>query len=86
MIIYLIRRGGRPRPLLRRSDRRYIWPRDATIPGDYCPEFLRDERTGCPSPVCLAPHGVFPASRLTAWAVSSYLAFSPLPRATHVAR
>lgn len=28
---------------------------------------------------CLAPHGVFPASRLAARAVSSYLAFSPLP-------
>jgi hypothetical protein len=28
---------------------------------------------------CLAPHGVFPASRITARAVSSYLAFSPLP-------
>ena len=28
---------------------------------------------------CLAPHGVFRASRITARAVSSYLAFSPLP-------
>src|SRR6202171_5073982 len=28
---------------------------------------------------CLAPHGVFPASRITPRAVSSYLAFSPLP-------
>src|SRR5207247_4897008 len=28
---------------------------------------------------CLAPHGVFPASRTTPRAVSSYLAFSPLP-------
>ena len=28
---------------------------------------------------CLAPHGVFPASRITSRAVSSYLAFSPLP-------
>ena len=28
---------------------------------------------------CLAPHGVFPASRLLRDAVSSYLAFSPLP-------
>jgi len=28
---------------------------------------------------CLAPHGVFPAILLTRDAVSSYLAFSPLP-------
>ena len=28
---------------------------------------------------CLAPHGVFPASRISPRAVSSYLAFSPLP-------
>src|SRR5437868_8699359 len=28
---------------------------------------------------CLAPHGVFPASRIAPRAVSSYLAFSPLP-------
>src|SRR6266700_5956200 len=28
---------------------------------------------------CLAPHGVFHASRITPRAVSSYLAFSPLP-------
>src|SRR5258707_14744827 len=28
---------------------------------------------------CLAPHGVFPASRIASQAVSSYLAFSPLP-------
>src|SRR6266849_8078271 len=28
---------------------------------------------------CLAPHGVFLASRITPRAVSSYLAFSPLP-------
>src|SRR5712692_8251830 len=28
---------------------------------------------------CLAPHGVFPASRITSRAVSSYLAFSTLP-------
>ena len=36
-------------------------------------------RTGCPPLFCLAPHGVFPASRLRGDAVSSYLAFSPLP-------
>ena len=28
---------------------------------------------------CLAPHGVFRASQITSRAVSSYLAFSPLP-------
>jgi len=28
---------------------------------------------------CLAPHGVFPAAWITSRAVSSYLAFSPLP-------
>src|SRR5205085_11298089 len=28
---------------------------------------------------CLAPHGVFRASRITPRAVSSYLTFSPLP-------
>src|SRR5437588_8138568 len=28
---------------------------------------------------CLAPHGVFPAARITSRAVSFYLAFSPLP-------
>ena len=28
---------------------------------------------------CLAPHGVFPASQIASRAVSSYLAFSPLP-------
>src|SRR5437764_6833339 len=46
--------------------------RDATIPED---------RSG-PAVLplfCLAPHGVFPASRITPRAVSSYLAFSPLP-------
>src|SRR5438105_14270405 len=29
--------------------------------------------------LCLAPHGVFRASRIAPRAVSSYLAFSPLP-------
>src|SRR5206468_3509602 len=51
-------------------DRRYNLS-GATIPGD--------QRTGCPPPVCLAPHGVFPAARITSRAVSFYLAFSPLP-------
>ncbi len=55
--------AGRPIPQLR--------DRDATIP--------EDQRAGCPPSVCLAPHGVFPASRITPRAVSSYLAFSTLP-------
>src|SRR5205823_12976560 len=44
------------------------------------PEFLRG--IGGPAVLllfCLAPHGVFPATRITPRAVSSYLAFSPLP-------
>src|SRR5205809_7873487 len=41
--------------------------------------YPRIKRTSCPSSVCLAPHGVFRASRITSRAVSSYLAFSPLP-------
>jgi len=44
------------------------------------PEFLRG--IGGPAVLllfCLAPHGVFPAISLTRDAVSSYLAFSPLP-------
>jgi hypothetical protein len=52
-------------------NRRYSH-RDATIPEDhYGPAIL---------PLfCLAPHGVFRASRIAPRAVSSYLAFSPLP-------
>src|SRR3954447_19356170 len=51
-------------------DRRYS-NRGATIPEDNGPAVL---------PLfCLAPHGVFPASQITPRAVSSYLAFSPLP-------
>src|SRR5437660_10503802 len=64
MIIYLIRRGECPIPQSR--------DRDATIPED---------RVG-PATLplfCLAPHGVFRASRIAPRAVSSYLAFSPLP-------
>src|SRR6266852_5898218 len=64
MIIYLIRRVECPIPQSR--------DRDATIPED---------RSG-PAVLplfCLAPHGVFRASRITPRAVSSYLAFSPLP-------
>src|SRR5437016_10056300 len=45
--------------------------RDATVPEVTGPAAL---------PLfCLAPHGVFPASQIASRAVSSYLAFSPLP-------
>src|SRR5436853_2846475 len=46
--------------------------RDATIPED------RNGPAALPL-FCLAPHGVFRATRITPRAVSSYLAFSPLP-------
>src|SRR6266480_1855169 len=64
MIIYL--------NSLARAARRIFIRRDATIPEDHSgPAVL---------PLfCLAPHGVFRASRITPRAVSSYLAFSPLP-------
>src|SRR5438477_938698 len=72
MIIYLIRispNAREPRPAI--IDHRCSH-HDATIPEDHngpavLPLF------------CLAPHGVFRASRITPRAVSSYLAFSPLP-------
>ena len=59
----------------RTRDERPVPPsrdRNATIPEDFIgPAAL---------PLfCLAPHGVFRASRITPRAVSSYLAFSPLP-------
>src|SRR5438105_9918159 len=53
-----------------------------------CPENFRspwcDDTRGSNGPAalplfCLAPHGVFRASRIAPRAVSSYLAFSPLP-------
>ena len=52
--------------------RRIFIRRGATIPEDFIgPAAL---------PLfCLAPHGVFRASRIAPRAVSSYLAFSPLP-------
>jgi hypothetical protein len=63
MIIYLTP--------LSRDARRACAHRDATIPEDSGPAVL---------PLfCLAPHGVFPASQIAPRAVSSYLAFSPLP-------
>src|SRR5438132_2815954 len=67
MIIHLIRpaRGTNARSRGRGD-------RNATIPEDFIgPAAL---------PLfCLAPHGVFRAARIAPRAVSSYLAFSPLP-------
>src|SRR4030095_7358110 len=70
-IIYLIEFLPRPLRFSRSVVRRYP---------EIGPEFLR----GISGPAvlllfCLAPHGVFPAARITPRAVSSYLAFSPLP-------
>jgi hypothetical protein len=64
MIIYLTR--------ISPNAQRIFIRRDATIPEDFIgPAAL---------PLfCLAPHGVFRALRITPRAVSSYLAFSPLP-------
>ena len=64
MIIHLIR--------ISPNARRIFIRRNATIPEDFIgPAAL---------PLfCLAPHGVFRASRIAPRAVSSYLAFSPLP-------
>src|SRR5256885_12830154 len=64
MIIHLIR--------ISPNARRIFIRRGATIPEDLIgPAAL---------PLfCLAPHGVFRASRIAPRAVSSYLAFSPLP-------
>ena len=52
---------------------------DPAFAGPWC-----DDTRGLIGPAalplfCLAPHGVFRASRITPRAVSSYLAFSPLP-------
>jgi hypothetical protein len=66
MIIHLIR------PARETNARRTFVRRNATIPEDFIgPAAL---------PLfCLAPHGVFRASPIAPRAVSSYLAFSPLP-------
>jgi len=64
-------RGTAREPRLAVIDRRYSY-RDATIPED------RNGPAVLPL-FCLAPHGVFRASRIAPRAVSSYLAFSPLP-------
>ncbi len=77
-IIYLTWISPDARCRDRRSYRRYS-DRGATIPGDQLRKF--SERLG-PAVLllfCLAPHGVFRAARITSRAVSSYLAFSPLP-------
>jgi|GEM_PF-7081798 len=50
----------------------------ATIPEDHSRKIRGYGPAALPL-FCLAPHGVFPASRITPRAVSSYLAFSPLP-------
>src|SRR5256885_11299121 len=64
MIIHLIRISPKAQRIFIR--------RNATIPEDFIgPAAL---------PLfCLAPHGVYRAARITSRAVSSYLAFSPLP-------
>ncbi len=80
--ILSVRRSGRDDHLSHR-----ISPTPAAFPfsvvrryPEISPEFLRG--IGGPAALflfCLAPHGVFPAIPLTRDAVSSYLAFSPLP-------
>src|SRR5256886_11477668 len=60
---------------------------DPAIAGPWCDDtrgFLAPKFFGAGGPAalplfCLAPHGVFRASRIAPRAVSSYLAFSPLP-------
>src|SRR5215475_16026922 len=58
-------------------------PAKGRMPGEFHSPWCDDTR-GSIGPAtlplfCLAPHGVFRASRITQRAVSSYLAFSPLP-------
>ena len=71
MIIYLSRISPRVRRIFIR--------RDATIPEDQTPKFFGAGGPAALPLFCLAPHGVFRAPRITSRAVSSYLAFSPLP-------
>src|SRR5215469_4838819 len=73
MIIHLIRpaRGTNAHPA--------IAGRGATIPEDEPRKFSGQVGPAALPLFCLAPHGVFPASRIAPRAVSSYLAFSPLP-------
>ena len=51
----------------------------ATITRGVLPAFAGKSGQATLPLLCLAPHGVFRASRITPRAVSSYLAFSPLP-------
>jgi len=58
MIIYLI--------LLAQNARDACAPRDATIPEDLAPNFSGAGGPAALPLFCLAPHGVFPASRIAA--------------------
>src|SRR5437763_7466840 len=69
MIIYLI-------PLSRDARLR---PRSAIAATDVMRRYPRIDGPAVLPLFCLAPHGVFPASRIAPRAVSSYLAFSTLP-------
>src|SRR5213593_4234384 len=69
--------GTAPKPIRRRSDR--FSSDNATIPEDQPRKFSGRVGPAVLPLFCLAPHGVFHASRITPRAVSSYLAFSPLP-------
>src|SRR4029079_10456677 len=52
---------------------------DPAVAGPWCDDTRGFTRPAALPLFCLAPHGVFRASRITPRAVSSYLAFSPLP-------
>src|SRR5213596_1330985 len=71
-------RGTAREPRSAVIDRRYSFS-DATIPEDQPRKFSGRVGPAVLPLFCLAPHGVFHASRITPRAVSSYLAFSPLP-------
>src|SRR5436309_11121059 len=53
--------------------------RGATVPEDEPRNYFGAGGPAVLPLFCLAPHGVFRASRIASRAVSSYLAFSPLP-------
>ncbi len=68
----------------RRGDRMIIYltrisPRARRISFAVMRRYPRNSGPAALPLFCLAPHGVFPASRIPPRAVSSYLAFSPLP-------
>ena len=78
--------GGKPNsvPLIAGSDDHLSQPACASrpIPLGGGTVMRRNPRINGPAALplfCLAPHGVFPASRIAPRAVSSYLAFSTLP-------